>query len=153
MDKDKEKDLARLNEIRDFVVKKFPDCCLAHNYDHYTFDKDYDLPVLAENLNDFFWTEYMNLCNCGMPYIAQEQIKKYLEIIKNVSDAKGNNSSEEMKAVFNVEYVYDAALLLFLAHVLDSYEFTSHGSSIGSAFITDLGRMYLDVLTIYLKEE
>lgn len=147
-------DLKRLNEIRDYVVTKYPECCLSINYDGFKFEDVGFIPVLTEELSNFFWCEYMNLCGCGDPEQVQEVIKKYLNVVRDhFNEKEESNRDSIMKQTFEVEYVYDNSLLLFLAYVLDSYEFTNHGSSVGGAFITDLGRMYLDVLTIHLKEE
>lgn len=132
-------ELIRLNEIRNYVIDKYPKCCLAHNYVGYEFKEDYDISVLAEELNNFFWLEYMNLCGCGETDAVQEIIKTYLNAIKN-------NSDEVLKMEGN-----EALLFLFMMYVLDSYEFTDHGSSIYGATLTELGKMYLDVLNIYTK--
>ena len=51
-----------------------------------------------------------------------------------------------MLARFGVESVYDNELLLCFAYAMDAAEFTEHGSSIGGAWITEEGEMFLWLL-------
>lgn len=139
----------RLNEIRHYIVTKYPDCCMAANYGDVEFS-EFEKDLLVKELSDYFWTEHMNLCNCGNPEFCQEKIKRYLEVLKEWTDTdimpKFEIRQNGFMKNFGIDSVYDDTLLLFLAYVLDSYEFTEHGTSVGGAWITDLGRMYLDVL-------
>lgn len=139
----------RLNEIKKYIVTKFPNCCMAYNYGDVEF-KECEKGLLIKELSDYFWTEHMLLCNCGVPDICQEKIKRYLQVLKDWASADTSHKfgirQNGFMNNFGVESVYDDALLLFLAYALDSYGFTEHGTSIGTAWITDFGRMYLDVL-------
>lgn len=141
--------MERLNEIRHYIVTKYPDCCLSSNYGDSDFEVEYK-DILIEELNNYFWYEHMDLCGCGRPLDCQENIKKYLQVLKDWTDAETGRAIElkqdGLNKAFNVQSVYDNTLLLFLAYVLDSYGFTEHCGGIGGAWITDLGRMYLDVL-------
>jgi hypothetical protein len=139
----------RLNEIRHYIVTEYPDCCLASNYGDTPFN-EYEKDLLVEELDDYFWLEHLYLCGCGSPDDCKEMIKKYLSAMKEYTDSDTENCVEvkhkRLKEGFDVEYVYENPLLLFLSYVLDSHGFTEHGGSIGGAWITGLGRMYLDVL-------
>ena len=140
----------RLNEIKQYVVTTYPNCCLASNYGNVLFE-DFEKDLLVEELNNYFWNEHMNLCSCGTPQECQEAIRNYLHILH---ECKSDFISNEikMKEIFNTSSVYDnPLLLLFVAYAVDSYGFTEHGSGIGGAWITPLGEMYLVVLKELLK--
>jgi len=135
--------LERLNEIRHFVVTTYPDSCLASNYGDVSFE-EYERYLLIEELDNYFWNEHMNLCSCGTPEDCKNVICEYLIILnKWTSNTK---IPKDFKTSFGVDSIYDNPFTLFLAYAIDSYGFTEHGSSIGGAWITDLGRMYIDVL-------
>ena len=53
---------------------------------------------------------------------------------------------ERLCEKFGVDNVYDNNLLLCLAYTLDAAELTEHGSSIGGAWLTEEGRMFLWLL-------
>lgn len=127
-----------VNEIKDYIIKKYPDSCLAYNYkEEYYYDEQ-----LIEECEDFFYYEKLKWCGCGMPEIAKKVIRDYLEIVNNDSDKK----CDELKKRFGVEYVYDNELLLCLAYALDAAKFTEHGSSVGGAWLADEGKMFLWLL-------
>ena len=127
-----------VNEIKDYIIKKYPDSCLAYNYkEEYYYDER-----LIEECEDFFYYEKLKWCGCGTPEIAKKVIRDYLEIVNNDSDKK----CDELKKRFGVEYVYDNELLLCLAYALDAAKFTEHGSSVGGAWLADEGKMFLWLL-------
>lgn len=127
-----------VNEIKDYIIKKYPDSCLAHNYkEEYYYDER-----LIEECEDFFYYEKLKWCGCGTPEIAKKVIRDYLEIVDNNYYEKRDG----LKKRFGVEYVYNNELLLCLAYALDAAEFTEHGGSVGGAWLADEGVMFLWLL-------
>ena len=53
---------------------------------------------------------------------------------------------QKFREAFGVESIYDNPLLLALAYSMDAAGFTEHGSSIGGAWLTPEGEMFLLVL-------
>lgn len=58
----------------------------------------------------------------------------------------GPKRSEKYMEHFSVKNVYENSLLLCLAYAMDAAGFTEHGSSISNAWLTDEGKMFLEVL-------
>ena len=125
-----------VNEIKDYIINKYPDSCLAYNYNSSYYDE-----LLIEECENFFYYEKLNWCGCGDPNMAKEVIKDYLEVVKAKFD-----SNADFKEKFGVKFVYDDKLLLCLAYTLDAAGFTDHGSSIRGAWLTDEGKMFLWLL-------
>ena len=128
---------AKLNEIKDYIIKKYPNSCLACNY-----TADYYDEQLMEECEDFFYYEKLNWYGFGSPEEAKRVIRDYLKIVDNNSDKK----REGLKERFGAEYVYDNELLLCFSYTMDAAEFTEHGSSIGGAWISEEGKMFLWLL-------
>ncbi len=125
-----------INEIKDYIIKKYPDSCLAYNYNSSYYDE-----LLIEECENFFYYEKLNWCGCGDPNMAKGVIKDYLEVVKAKFD-----SNADFTGKFGVKFVYDDKLLLCLAYTLDAAGFTDHGSSISGAWLTDEGKMFLWLL-------
>lgn len=126
-----------INEIKDYIIKKYPNSCLAKNYNNSYCDEQ-----LIRECEDFFYYEKLNWCGCGDPEAAKMVIRDYLKIVDGNYDEKKNGLRER----FCVEYVYDNELLLCLAYALDAVGFTEHGSSIGGAWTDREGKMFLWLL-------
>ena len=126
----------QLNKIADYIIQKYPDSCLAHN------GKD-DFR-LQEDIQNFFYYERLGWCGCGDPEAVMREICKYLYIVHF------HNGYDELckkfKEAFGVEDIYGNPLLMALAYAMDAAGFTDHGSSIGGAWLTDEGKMFLYVL-------
>ena len=56
------------------------------------------------------------------------------------------NCAKKFKEAFGVDDIYGNPLLMVLAYAMDAAGFTDHGSSIGGAWLTDEGKMFLYVL-------
>jgi len=112
-------------------------CCLAYNY-----NDDYSAEQLLEECQDFFYHERLQWCGCGLPSLAKKAIRDYLRCVNCEYYEKHNR----LKQRFGVEYVDDNELLLCLAYALDSAGFTEHGGSIGGAWLTPEGKMFLWLL-------
>lgn len=144
------KDL-KINTIKDYIIQKYPNSCLATNYNESYYDE-----LLIEECEDFFYYEKLKWCGCGTPEDAKKVIRDFLRILNITSDVykvnkikKDELSKSQDKAFmdrFGVKAVYDNELLLCLAYALDAAGFTEHGSSIGGAWISLEGKMFLWLL-------
>ena len=136
-----------LKEILEWVIKHYPDSCIACNarnesctYDDETF---YGRPI-EDELFSFFAYELIGICGCGMPEKAMIQVRNYLRCVSDHFD--WDKREAEFQKYFGCTSVYDNPLLLFMAYILDEKELTEHGSGIGGAWISELGKMCLTVL-------
>lgn len=142
-----------LTVIKDCIIKKYPDSCLACNYTRNPGYYDVCEDDLIEECIKFFYYEKLNWCGCGAPYIAKRVIRDFLNTLNviymdesNDWKLKSKKLDEMMKERFGVESIYDNELLICFAYAMDAAEFTEHGSSIGGAWISDEGRMFLWLL-------
>lgn len=126
-----------VNKVKDYIVKTYPESCLAYNYNDTYYEEQ-----LIEECENFFYYEKMNWCGCGEPDTVKMVVKDYLEVINN----KYNDNDINFENKFGVKSVYDNNLLLCLAYTIDAAGFTEHGSSIGGAWLTDEGEMFLWLL-------
>lgn len=138
-----------VNEIKDYIIKKYPNSCLAYNSKNH----DYYEEELIKECEDFFYYEKLKWCGCGNPEKAKKVIRDFLNILYTDSKDKENdwmtrckNQEFMIENRFDVRSIYGNELLLCLAYTLDAAEFTEHGSSIGGAWITEEGKMFLWLL-------
>lgn len=137
-----------VKEIAEHIIKNYEDSCLAYNSRHH----DYSDEELAKECEAYFYHEKLNWCSCGDPEAAKRCIRDYLDIINLDYDnreqfmAAYEQKQADMKKRFGATYVYDNELLLCLAYAMDGAGFTEHGSSIGGAWLTDEGKMFLFLL-------
>lgn len=142
-----------IQNIKNYIIKKYPDSCLAHNYPGSESYYDEFEDVLIKECIDFFYFEKLDWCGCGSPEIAKKVIRDFLRILdtdmkdKDIDwQARWKKRREMMMDRFGVESVYDNELLLCFAYDMGSAEFTEHGTSIGSAWISEEGEMFLWLL-------
>lgn len=142
-----------VQKIKDYIIKKYPDSCLAYNYTSYEdyYDKFED--SLIEECVKFFYYEKLNWCGCGDPVTTKKVVRDFLRILNAIYIANTNDfqfkyqtTRKLMMARFGVESVYDNELLLCLAYTMDAAGFTEHESSIGGAWISEEGLMFLWLL-------
>lgn len=139
-----------IRSIRNYIVEKHPDSCLSYN-DRNNIMCDEEL---LQECEDFFYFEMLGWCGCGTPDVAKKVIRDFLRLHKRVALPDGLNFTiqdyEQRQALFNqrfgVKNVYDNELLLCLAYALDAAGFTDHGSSIGGAWLSEEGEMFLWLL-------
>ena len=128
-----------LKTITDYIISHYPDSCIAYN----TKNREIYYEYMFEDCFDFFYYEKLNWCGCGDPELAQKVVKDYLNII---TERDYNKQKELYQEKFNCKNVYSNPLLLCLAYTLDSVGFTEHGSSVGGAWLTEEGKMFLWLL-------
>ena len=148
----------RLSEIAEYIVEKYPDCCLASSRDFVKgCREDWYEEFLIEPLMDFFSFELLHMCGCGCPEDTHGLIRRILIIRSEWQDKK--ISYEEVKMRYKNDLDLDNdnnnhyGALQFILYMLDEYEIVEHGSSIGGCWLTELGKMYLTVLNAWHDRE
>lgn len=151
----------RTKEIANYIIEKYPQSCISQNSKNDTNNGWVTVSIngvslrqssnLREQCEDFFYFEKLNWCGCGNPEIVKYEILKYLRIKDWWYDIDYSSEtykllSRKFREAFGVNDVYGSPLLLALAYTLDAAGFTEHGSSIGGAWITDEGRMFMFLL-------
>lgn len=82
--------------------------------------------------------ELFGFCGCGAPWEMVSYIKKYL-----TETSKDWGERNDLKA--------DAAYWM-AAYLCDAYGLTNHGGNVGSAWLTELGKEWLEKLKDYEEE-
>lgn len=134
---------ADVNNIADYIIRNYDHSCLAFN--------GKESGDLRQDCEDFFYFEKLNWCGCGAPVDVKREILKYFSILEwwssdTHNDHLYNEKCKRYREAFGVDSVYDNPLLLALAYSMDAAGFTEHGSSIGGAWLTTEGEMFLYVL-------
>ena len=129
-----------VEKIKDYIIKKYPQSCLAIKYNSIPYT-DEELLIECEH---FFYYEKLKWCGCGCPTLARQTVKDFLAAHETFE-----NKITLLLKNFNVSSVYDNALLLCLAYTIDAAGLTEHGSGIGGAWLTEEGKMYLDILNVF----
>lgn len=149
----------RLSEIAEYVIEKYPDCCMACNNDVTKgCREDWYEESLIDHLMDFFSYEILHLCGCGCPEDTYEIIRKILTIRFEWQSRK--ISYEEVIKRYKNDLGLDTkknsnhyGALQFVMYILDHNGILEHGSSIGGCWLTSLGEMYLTVLNAWYDRE
>lgn len=148
----------KLSEIAEFVVEKYPDCCMAsNNIVSKGCREEWYEEYLIDELMDFFSFEIMDMCGCGCPELTYELIRRIL----NIRADKYNNklTYEETIQRYKDDLDLDdkndnqSGALQFILYMLDSKGIVEHGSSIGGCWLSKLGEMYLTVLNAWYEQE
>lgn len=148
----------RLSEIAEFIVEKYPNCCMAINN---VVDKgnreDWYEEYLIDNLMDFFSYEVMDICPSGSPQYTNDMIRKILNIRKDsfekhmYIDEIHNRYEKELH--LNALDLFHYGALQFILYILDSKGIVEYGSSVNMGWLTELGEMYLVVLNAWHEQE
>lgn len=139
--------LTRIKELRSYVCKRYPESCCAYNKPAETY---YEL--VNEVANDFIYM-VIGLCGCGCTDETVESIRDYLDAVRiNHDKAAGGWEAGRrlLEEKFHHGHVCDDPLLQFMAYLLDDKGLTEHGTSINGAWLTDEGKVCLEVLNMYL---
>ena len=78
--------------------------------------------------------ELFGFCGCGAPWEIVSYLKKYLD----------ENKDWDNRGQLNVDVAY-----WLMAYLCDLHGLTEHGSSVGGAWLTDLGKEWLNRLSNY----
>lgn len=151
-------DKKKLKEIMQFVIKTYTDGCASYNWRNNDYlniinnkrdIEDYEIDnIIEESLNEFIFTD-LDLCGCGSPESTYEVIRLIL-IAQNQTDWDNKQNSFNKICGLNMALNdnYDG-LIQFVLYILDSHEFLEHGGSIGGAWLTEKGKLFLDLLNMW----
>lgn len=137
-----------IEEISDYIINKYPDCCLAYNIKNINYDDN----QLIKECEDFFYYEKLDWCECGDPDLAKETIRDYMRIIYDFHNLVDNHNMAYERKIrnfndrFGFNSIYDNCFALCFAYAIDAAGLTEHGSSIGGAWLTNEGKMFLWLL-------
>lgn len=114
---------------------------IDENWDGFDICTD-DFDIALHDIIYNFYFKKLNWCGCGAPALALKTVRDYLNVTSNMYD-NYENRCKMRKQLFGVNTVYDNGLLLCLAYTLNAAELTEHGSSVGGAWLTEEGEMFL----------
>lgn len=152
----------KLKEIMEFVIKEYPNGCANSNWRNgYYIDivenkieiEDWDIDnIIEECMNEFIY-EDLDLCGCGCPEYTNE-------IIRLILHAQNQDDYHKKEAILNSICGIDTSenrnyygLIQFVLYVLDSKGFLEHGGSAGGAWLTNKGKLFLELLEMNDKIE
>lgn len=152
------KDYNDLLELAKKVIINYPNSCFVRNAGGVNecideckdIENYWDMECLLNNLLGCFEDEDLPSCGCGSPENVRLVIYK---LLKCHSDLK--TSDEKLKEILpsmNGNAMIDG-LYQFTLHSLEKSGFTSHGFSIYSSTLTEIGKLYLSLCELYYKYE
>lgn len=114
-----------------------------------------------DNLVEDIWCDRkgFNHCGCGSPSDCYKPIYDLLDCYVHDRTVSLDDLDwyeqrcKYMEAKLGIRDIYENPLILYLAYDFDRIGLTEHGSSIGGAWITDLGKAVYVILTEYFKNK
>lgn len=149
--------LQKLSNYMKYIINTYPDGCAAYNwlqgcYNEILTDKrlpeEYEIRYIVEDcLSEF--NDDLGLCGCGSPEETYEVIRRILNI--QSSNANWGTRQRQFSEICNADIDNENynGLIQFVLYILDDKGFLEHGSSIGGAWLTKKGEIYLDLLNIW----
>lgn len=143
----------KLKEYMQYIIKTYPKGCASYNWlNDYSeilnntreIEKWEIDNIIEESLSEFACD--LGLCGCGSPEDTNEVIRLIL-IAQNQETWEDKQKSLNNVCNINVDENYNYnGLIQFVLYILDSHEFLEHGGSIGGAWLTEKGKIFLDLL-------
>lgn len=147
----------KLKEIMQFVISEYPNGCANHNWRRCYYIsivenkqeiEDFEIEnIIEECMNEFIY-EDLKLCGCGNP-------QDTYEVIRLILTAHNQEESEDKHKILNdicginkSEHNNYHGLIQFASYILDSHDFLEHGSSISGAWLTEKGKLFLELLNM-----
>lgn len=140
-----------LDYVKDYVIKNYPDSCAAYNIPNGVCEESE-----LEEILKFFAYDILDLCGCGIPEHTWEVIRRVLHA-QNIFHSDRIDYTD-LKAIYkdslnlNLDQSIDHGVVQFCLYILDSKGLLEHGGSVGGSWLTELGKMYLSMLTIWYDE-
>lgn len=139
-----------------YIIKTYSDGCASYNWLNRYEDilqgirlpEEYENECIIEDcLSEF--SEDIGLCGCGNPESTNEVLRQILNI--KSADCTYEDRQKAYGELCNSDMNNDMyyGLIQFVLYVLDNKEFLEHGGGIGGAWLTEKGRIYLDLLNAY----
>lgn len=146
--------LKQLQDIANELMDKYPNSCLTNNvrkFGHTYILEDID--ALLDHVLGLFAHDILGLCGCGNPEDTWEMIRIVLDIQANSESYVERELRIKTELNLNPGSDIHNGIWQFILYILNDKGFLEHGSSIYSAWLTDLGRPYLTVLNIWHERE
>lgn len=142
-----------IGSLVNYMLEEFPDSCFAYNWGENN-NMAWDDSLIIVNAYKVFRYEVLGWCGCGTPEKADEAVEVFLEAfgVRKKDKAFGVNLLDYdkrhsiLEKYFGTSNVYDNILFLCFAYTMDAAGLTEHGTSIGGAWTSDRGRIYLWIL-------
>jgi len=135
-------------EIAEYIKSNYPNSCIAYNYDHINIAKEYAdaEDLLAEDVIKFFYYEVLGCCGCGDPGSTLDVIRQTLWIQSKYRRWGEKEVAYESSLDLILTKPEHYGAVQFVLYILDDKGFIDHGSCITSAWLTQLGEMFLYAL-------
>lgn len=152
-------------QIASWIIKYYPDSAFTYNNKKYLEDTDMTENIDVLDIVNFFAQDVLGLCVCGDTEITYKVLKAILEAqetFHNDLDSLANMSANERKYLMSANEMRNIelgnlcntsmenenyyGLIQFVWYILDNKGFLEHGSSIGGAWLTEQGKMFLYAL-------
>lgn len=122
-------------------------------YDEYDYGSaEYLDEVITEKVIDYF-DEHIGICGCGCP---DETYKLIYNVLMTCSiNSDDFNSFDEYCQYKQNEInkiTQNYGLYQFVLYILDDKGILNHGTSIGGSWLTNIGKIYYDILKFYMNE-
>lgn len=152
----------KLTEYMKYIIKTYPEGCASYNWLNYYEEilSDKRLPeeyefdnIIEESLKEFY--HEIGLCGCGNPEFTYEVIRQILNIQSKRFDSaetykeRQKHFSDLCNSSMDNENYY--GLIQFVLYILDDKGFLEHGGSIGGAWLSEKGTIYLDLLNVWTE--
>jgi hypothetical protein len=161
--------LKKLPQYMKYIINTYPDGCAVYNwtrgmdlnkllcrkgsYNEILTNKrlpeEYEIEDIIEDCLKEFHYEDLGLCGCGSPEETYEVIRKILNIQSSDKDWKIKQQQFSELCNADMDNANYSGLIQFVLYVLDDKGFLEHGSSISSAWLTEKGKIYLDLLNMW----
>lgn len=101
---------------------------------------------MTDEIFDDIYYDEIGMCGCGQPHDVQVLLFELMQNHKNYND--NLISYEEMAAIRKSIIINTDSDIIFefIFHVLDNAELLEHGTSIYSAWLTDKGNDFFNIL-------
>lgn len=125
--------IEKYNEIRDKIIKHLSGTCFAIN----STGEGLKTPDPKDYMEEFkdVLVEVIGICGCGDPERALEIYQKALEWCENGVLIRKSQPFED-----------NDDLSLIVLYNLHDKELTSHGTGIGGSWLTEKGKLILDIM-------
>lgn len=145
-----------------YVLDIFPNGCANYNWEGRGYDaiiNDKRLPeeweienIIDDCLAEFHYEEDgLGICGCGNPEDTHEVIRQILNIQSDYDNYESVQKKFSDLCNSDMENDNYHGLIQFVLYILNNKGFLEHGGSVGGAWLTEKGKIYLDLLNMAHK--
>jgi len=145
----------KLAKYMKFIIKTYPKGCASYNWLNYyadilndkRFPEDYEFDnIIEECLNEF--DSDIGLCGCGIPEETNEVLRTTLNI--QSSNCTWKERQKQFSDICNADMDNEnySGLIQFVLYILNDKDILEHGGSVGGSWLSEKGKVYLDLLNL-----